>query len=109
MEVSEGTWNRIECHLRALATIQVDGNVSRCYSTSRPELQRQMRTDIFWQLLSKRNRRHSIRPVLSALFNYRNDSFKVDRVQTRQGTLVYMVVPGQSHVLHLPQLTVTCD
>ncbi|GFV04759.1 uncharacterized protein TNCV_1820201, partial [Trichonephila clavipes] len=38
---------------QALATIQDDGNVSRCYSTqSRPELQCRMRTGI-WQLLPK--------------------------------------------------------
>ncbi|GFX12525.1 transposable element Tcb1 transposase [Trichonephila clavipes] len=33
-----GTWNRPECHIQALATIQDDGNVSRCYSTGRPRI-----------------------------------------------------------------------
>ncbi|GFV99901.1 uncharacterized protein TNCV_5082601 [Trichonephila clavipes] len=60
---------------------QDDGNVSRCYSTGRPELQCRMRTSI-WQLLPKEQTEHSIRPVSSALFSYWYDSFKTDRVQT---------------------------
>ncbi|GFW85036.1 uncharacterized protein TNCV_3247761 [Trichonephila clavipes] len=35
---------------------QDDGNVSRCYSTGRPVLQRQMRTSI-WQLLAKKKKK----------------------------------------------------
>ncbi|GFW39733.1 uncharacterized protein TNCV_3189041 [Trichonephila clavipes] len=60
---------------------QDDGNVSRCYSTGRPESQRRMRAGI-WQLLPKKQTEYSIIPVSSALFSYRYDSFKVDRVQT---------------------------
>ncbi|GFW08165.1 uncharacterized protein TNCV_2979321 [Trichonephila clavipes] len=59
-----------------------DGNVSRCYSTGRPELQRRMRTGIFRSYCQKKQTEHSIRPVSSALFSYRYDSFKADRVQT---------------------------
>ncbi|GFV91845.1 transposable element Tcb1 transposase [Trichonephila clavipes] len=46
-----------------------------------PELQRRMRTGI-WQLLPKKQTEHSIRPVSSALFSYRYDSFKTGREQT---------------------------
>ncbi|GFV26333.1 transposable element Tcb1 transposase [Trichonephila clavipes] len=35
-----------------------------------------------WHLLPKKQTEHSIRPVSSALFSYRYDSFKADRVQT---------------------------
>ncbi|GFU54594.1 transposable element Tcb1 transposase [Trichonephila clavipes] len=36
---------------------QDDGNVSRCYSTGHPELQRRMRTGIYLAVTAKRNRR----------------------------------------------------
>ncbi|GFT95995.1 uncharacterized protein TNCV_312911 [Trichonephila clavipes] len=61
---------------------QDDGNVSRCYSTGRPELQRRMRTGIFGSYCQKKQTEHSIRPVSPALSSYRYDSFNVDRVQT---------------------------
>ncbi|GBO03590.1 hypothetical protein AVEN_160391-1, partial [Araneus ventricosus] len=73
------------CHLQALATIQDDGNVSRCYSTVAPELQA-ARTGI-WQLLPKKQT-DSIRPVSSALFSYRYDSFKEDRTDARAHRLI---------------------
>ncbi|GFW87515.1 hypothetical protein TNCV_1301601 [Trichonephila clavipes] len=53
-----GTWNRPECHLQALATIP-----RLCYC-------------------QKKQTEHSIRPVSSAIFSYRYDSFKADRIQT---------------------------
>ncbi|GFV87830.1 transposable element Tcb1 transposase [Trichonephila clavipes] len=43
-----------------------------------------MKTGI-WQFLQKEQTEHSIRPVSSALFSYRFDSFKTDRVQRRLG------------------------
>ncbi|GFS49147.1 transposable element Tcb2 transposase [Trichonephila clavipes] len=43
-----------------------------------PELQHQMRTGIFGSYCQKRQTEHSIRPVSSALFSYRYDSFKAD-------------------------------
>ncbi|GFT99042.1 transposable element Tcb1 transposase [Trichonephila clavipes] len=48
------------------------------------ELQCRMRTDIyiFGSYCQKKQTEHSIRPVSSALFSYRYDSFKADRVQT---------------------------
>ncbi|GFU83232.1 uncharacterized protein TNCV_3738431 [Trichonephila clavipes] len=63
---------------------QDDGNVSRCYSTGRPELQRRMRTGIyiFGSYCQKKQTEYSIRPISSALFSYRYDSFKADRVPT---------------------------
>ncbi|GFX16646.1 transposable element Tcb1 transposase [Trichonephila clavipes] len=47
-----------------------------------PELQRRMRTSIFGSYCQKKQTEHNIRPVSSALFSYRYDSFKADRVQT---------------------------
>ncbi|GFV59655.1 uncharacterized protein TNCV_1907271 [Trichonephila clavipes] len=46
------------------------------------ELQRRMRTGIFGSYCQKKQTEHNIRPVSSALFSYRYDSFKADRVQT---------------------------
>ncbi|GFX79626.1 uncharacterized protein TNCV_826141 [Trichonephila clavipes] len=37
-----------------------DGNVSRCYCTGRPELQRRMRTGIFGSYCQKKQTEHSI-------------------------------------------------
>ncbi|GFW64735.1 uncharacterized protein TNCV_4450381 [Trichonephila clavipes] len=80
-------WNRPQSVISRLwQRFQDDGNVSRCYSTGRPEFQIRMKTGI-WQSVSfgsyqKKQTEHSIRPVSSALFSYRYDSFKADRVQT---------------------------
>ncbi|GFU60937.1 transposable element Tcb1 transposase [Trichonephila clavipes] len=41
-----------------------------------------MRTGIFGSYCQKEQTEQSIRPVSSALFSYRYDSFKADRVQT---------------------------
>ncbi|GFT26638.1 uncharacterized protein TNCV_3604471 [Trichonephila clavipes] len=48
------------------------------------ELQRRMITGIyiFGSYCQKKQTENSIRPVSSALFSYRYDSFKADRVQT---------------------------
>ncbi|GFX94704.1 transposable element Tcb1 transposase [Trichonephila clavipes] len=40
-----------------------------------------MRTGIFGSYCQKKQTEHSIRPVSSALFSYRYDSFKADRAQ----------------------------
>ncbi|GFX32929.1 uncharacterized protein TNCV_890651 [Trichonephila clavipes] len=63
---------------------QDDGNVSRCYNTGRPRVATQSNADryIFGSYCQKKQTEHSIRPVSSALFSYRYDSFKADRVQT---------------------------
>ncbi|GFT25920.1 uncharacterized protein TNCV_2807621 [Trichonephila clavipes] len=81
LEISEELGIAQSVISRLWQRFQDDGNVSRCYSTGRTELQRRMRTGI-WQLLPKKQTEHSIRPVSSALFSYRYDSFKADRVQT---------------------------
>ncbi|GFV86806.1 transposable element Tcb1 transposase [Trichonephila clavipes] len=44
-----------------------------------------MRTAIFGSYCQKKQTEHSIRPVSSALFSYRYDSFKADPVQRRLG------------------------
>ncbi|GFV76468.1 HTH_Tnp_Tc3_2 domain-containing protein [Trichonephila clavipes] len=48
--VISGFWQRF----------QDDGNVSRCYTTGRPELQRRMRTGIYLAVTAKRNRRSTV-------------------------------------------------
>ncbi|GFX26631.1 HTH_Tnp_Tc3_2 domain-containing protein [Trichonephila clavipes] len=62
---------------------QDDGTVSRCYSTGRPRVTT-LNEDryIFGSYCQKKQTEHSIRLVSSALFRYRYDSFKADRVQT---------------------------
>ncbi|GFV68613.1 transposable element Tc3 transposase [Trichonephila clavipes] len=52
LEVSEELGIAQSVISRLWQRFQDDGNVSRCYSTGRPELQRRMRTNI-WQLLPK--------------------------------------------------------
>ncbi|GBN81954.1 hypothetical protein AVEN_158273-1 [Araneus ventricosus] len=52
LEVSEEHGIAQSVISRLWQRFQDDGNVSRCYSTGRPELQRRMRTGI-WQLLPK--------------------------------------------------------
>ncbi|GFW34218.1 transposable element Tcb1 transposase [Trichonephila clavipes] len=47
-----------------------------------PEFQRRMKTGIFGSYCQKKQTEHSIRPISSALFSYRHDSFTADRVQT---------------------------
>ncbi|GFV51869.1 uncharacterized protein TNCV_1322231 [Trichonephila clavipes] len=60
-----------------------DGNVSRCYSTGRPRVTTPNEDRyIFGSYCHKKQTEHSIRPVSSALFSYRYDNFKADRVQT---------------------------
>ncbi|GFU93864.1 uncharacterized protein TNCV_1660881 [Trichonephila clavipes] len=62
---------------------QDDGNMSRCYSTGRPRVTTPNENRyIFGSYCQKKQTEHSIRTVLSALFSYRYDSFKADRVQT---------------------------
>ncbi|GFX81615.1 uncharacterized protein TNCV_4179551 [Trichonephila clavipes] len=54
LEVSEELGIAQSVISRLWHRFQDDGNVSRCYSTGRLELQRRMRTGIYiWQLLSK--------------------------------------------------------
>ncbi|GFW30108.1 uncharacterized protein TNCV_1054191 [Trichonephila clavipes] len=59
------------------------GNVSRCYSIGRPRVTTPNEDRyIFGSYCQKKQTDHSIRPVSSALFSYRHNSFKADRVQT---------------------------
>ncbi|GFW18175.1 uncharacterized protein TNCV_4007151 [Trichonephila clavipes] len=68
---------------RLCQRFQDDGNVSRCYSTGRPRVTTPNEDRfIFGSYCQKKQTEYSIRPVSSALFSYRYDSFKVDRVQT---------------------------
>ncbi|GFW38145.1 uncharacterized protein TNCV_602211 [Trichonephila clavipes] len=61
---------------------QDDGNASRCYSTGRPQVTTPNEDRyIFGSYCQKKQTEHSIRPVSSALFNYRYVSFKADRIQ----------------------------
>ncbi|GFS68776.1 transposable element Tcb1 transposase [Trichonephila clavipes] len=77
LEVSEELGITQSVISRLWQRFQDDGNVSRCCSTQvASELQRQMRTGIFGSYCQKKQIEHSIRPVSSALFSYRYDSFK---------------------------------
>ncbi|GFU27582.1 transposable element Tcb1 transposase [Trichonephila clavipes] len=51
-----GTWNRPECHLQALETIPRCCNVSRCYSTGRPQVTTP-NEDQYSAVTAKRSRR----------------------------------------------------
>ncbi|GFT11171.1 uncharacterized protein TNCV_1143221 [Trichonephila clavipes] len=90
---------------------QDDGNVSRCCRIGRPRVTMPNEDRyIFGSYCQTKQTEHSIRRVSSALFSYRFNGFKADRVQTlRTDRLdVYMLV-GLSDMFHLPQLTVACD
>ncbi|GFT54397.1 uncharacterized protein TNCV_2727321 [Trichonephila clavipes] len=78
LEVSEELGIAHSVISRLWQRFQDDGNVSRYYSTGRPRVTTP-KEDRYLAVTDKRN---SIRPVSSALFSYRYDSFKADRVQT---------------------------
>ncbi|GFW90748.1 uncharacterized protein TNCV_2417451 [Trichonephila clavipes] len=78
LEVSEELGIAQSVISRLWQRFQDDGNVSRCYSTGRSRVTTP-NEDRYLAVTAKRN---SIRPVLSALFSYRYDSFKADRVLT---------------------------
>ncbi|GFU74828.1 uncharacterized protein TNCV_2610451 [Trichonephila clavipes] len=62
---------------------QDDGNARRCISIGRPRVTTPNEDRyIFGSYCRKKQTEHSSRPVSSALFSYRYDSFKADRVQT---------------------------
>ncbi|GFW85673.1 uncharacterized protein TNCV_853231 [Trichonephila clavipes] len=85
LEVSEGLGIAQSVISRLWQRFQDDGNASRCYSTGRPRvttLNEDRYIYIFGSYCQKKPTEHSIRPVSSALFSYRYDSFKADRVQT---------------------------
>ncbi|GFU92008.1 transposable element Tcb1 transposase [Trichonephila clavipes] len=84
---------------------QDDGNVSRCYSTGRPRVTTPNDDDYFGSYCQKKQTEHSIRPVSSALFNYRYDSLKADRVQTLRAHWSHMLV-GLAD-LHVQSVTMT--
>ncbi|GFW31741.1 uncharacterized protein TNCV_3099661 [Trichonephila clavipes] len=75
LEVSEELGIAQSVISRIWQRFQDDGKVSRCYSTGRPRL-------VFGSYCQKKQLEHSIKPVSTALFSYRYDSFKADRVQT---------------------------
>ncbi|GFW82780.1 transposable element Tcb2 transposase [Trichonephila clavipes] len=85
LEVSEELGIAQSVISRLWQRFQDDGNVSRCYSTGRPRVTTP-NEDRYLAVKSyccqKKQTEHSIRPVSSALFSYRYDSFKADRVQT---------------------------
>ncbi|GFY23195.1 uncharacterized protein TNCV_3764351 [Trichonephila clavipes] len=62
---------------------QDDSNVRRCHSTGCPRVTTPNEDRyIFGSYCQKKQTEHIIRPVSSALFSYRYDSLKPDRVQT---------------------------
>ncbi|GFX63971.1 transposable element Tcb1 transposase [Trichonephila clavipes] len=83
LEVSEefGITQSVISRLRQ--RFQDSGNVSRCFRTGHtPVTTPNEDRYIFGSYCQKKQMEHSIRPVSSALFSYRYDSFKADRVQT---------------------------
>ncbi|GFV11318.1 uncharacterized protein TNCV_3724071 [Trichonephila clavipes] len=83
LEVSEELGIAQSVISRLWQQFQDDGNVSRCYSTDCPQVTTPNEDRyMFGSYCQKKKTEHSIRPVLSALFSYRYDSFKADRVQT---------------------------
>ncbi|GFX23224.1 uncharacterized protein TNCV_4560061 [Trichonephila clavipes] len=83
LEVSEELGIAQSVISRLWQRFQDDGNVSRCYSTGRPRVTTPNEDRyIFGSYCQMKQTEHSIRPVSSALFSYRYDSFKADRVQT---------------------------
>ncbi|GFY09534.1 uncharacterized protein TNCV_4322131 [Trichonephila clavipes] len=83
LEVSEELGITQSVISRLWQRFQDDGNVSRCYSTGRPLVTTPNEDRyIFGSYCQKKQTEHSISPVSSALFSYRYDSFKADRVQT---------------------------
>ncbi|GFS63789.1 uncharacterized protein TNCV_1128191 [Trichonephila clavipes] len=83
LEVSEELGIAQSVISRLWQRFQDDGNVSRCYSPGRPRVTTPNEDRyIFGSYCQKKQTEHSIRPVSSALFSYRYDSFKADRVQT---------------------------
>ncbi|GFX79506.1 uncharacterized protein TNCV_824951 [Trichonephila clavipes] len=88
---------------------QDDCNVSRCYSTNRPELQRRMRTGIYiyiCQLLPKETDGTQHQTCLVSSLQLLVRQFQDRPCTDAEGTFVCMLV-GLSDVFHLPQLTVT--
>ncbi|GFX82047.1 uncharacterized protein TNCV_2572441 [Trichonephila clavipes] len=83
LEVSEELGIAQSVISRLWQRFQDDGNGSRCYSTgcSRVTTPNEDRY-IFSSYCQKKQTEHNIRPVSSALFSFRYDSFKADRVQT---------------------------
>ncbi|GFU66464.1 uncharacterized protein TNCV_3807071 [Trichonephila clavipes] len=83
LEVSEELGIAQSVISRLWQRFQDDGNVSRCYSASRPRVTTQNEDRyIFGSYCQKKQTERSIRLVSSALFSYRYDSFKADRIQT---------------------------
>ncbi|GFW53824.1 uncharacterized protein TNCV_3939181 [Trichonephila clavipes] len=83
MEVSEELGIAQSVISRFWQRFQDDGNVSTSYSTGLPRVTTPNgdRIYIFGSYCQKKQTEHSIRPVSSALFIYRYDSFEADRVQ----------------------------
>ncbi|GFW67479.1 uncharacterized protein TNCV_3391501 [Trichonephila clavipes] len=83
LEVSEELGIAQSVISRLWQRFQDDGNVSRCYCTGRPRFTTPNEDRyIFGSYCQKKQTERSIRPVLSALFSYRYDSLKAERVQT---------------------------
>ncbi|GFU53163.1 transposable element Tcb1 transposase [Trichonephila clavipes] len=83
LEVSEELGIAQSVISRLWQRFQDDSNVSRCCSTGHPRVTKPNEdryTYIFGSYCQKKQMEHSISPVSSALFSYRDDSFKADRL-----------------------------
>ncbi|GFT84426.1 uncharacterized protein TNCV_1636911 [Trichonephila clavipes] len=75
LEVSEELGITLSVISRLWKRFQDDANVNRCYSTGRSQITTPNKDQYYCR---KKQTEHSIRPVSSALFSYRYDSFKTD-------------------------------
>ncbi|GFV52919.1 uncharacterized protein TNCV_2875871 [Trichonephila clavipes] len=82
LEVSEELGIAQSVISRLWQRFQDDGNVSRCYITGHPRVTTPNEDRYIWQLLPKETDGAQHHTCLAALFSYRYDSFKADRVQT---------------------------
>ncbi|GFX74900.1 uncharacterized protein TNCV_1844721 [Trichonephila clavipes] len=83
LEVSEELGITQSVISRLWQRFQDDGNVSRWMLLHRlPPSYNADRGPVFGSYFQKKQTEHSIRRVSSALFSYRHDSFKADRVHT---------------------------
>ncbi|GFW90003.1 acyl-CoA synthetase family member 2, mitochondrial [Trichonephila clavipes] len=80
LEVSEELGIAQSVISRLWQRFQDDGNFSRYYSTGRPRVTTPNEDRCIWNYCQKKQTEHSFRPVSSALFSYRYDSFKADRL-----------------------------
>ncbi|GFX85229.1 transposable element Tcb1 transposase [Trichonephila clavipes] len=85
LKVSEELGNAQSVISRFEQRFQDDGNVSRCYSTGSPELQRRKRTGIYLAVTAKRNRRSTASDLSRQLYSATGTTVSRQTVYRRLG------------------------